>query len=455
MPLNARTTAPLLLALLFAWAGCRAAPAVSLDQGGTTDRPDLATPAHYDFTIRLGTTADPHYIAGEGTIWSPCDATGRGLPIGLHFDPPGPMALRLNGDAISDSLDFIVVWPTAPCERVAETTASPIEAQWSGQAGDGLRVELVEGQPSWTADHWPDRARTYLPVADHPSRTSGWRFRIVAPARYAVIASGASFDPPASPESTSLEQPPLAQPSSPTRVHRPSAAFPAKAVSFVAAPLARVLDAGRIQAYASANEADAFAQTVASAPRVLAWMVEQIGPLPVDTLRIVRADTRYRGMENAGLIVLSDMPDGRDAELLLAHEIAHQWFGTAASEERWRDLWLSEGAATWWAVRYGESRWGAEWADAQREEWSRIDVDQAVDSAAHPDDLLADSYALGAARLDALAREIGDAAMLRTLRRMVQADADGARPVLSAERLRRIVADVSRGDTRPRVHLGW
>jgi aminopeptidase N len=43
--------------------------------------------------------------------------------------------------------------------------------------------------------------------------------------------------------------------------------------------------------------------------------------------------------------------------LTIVHELAHQWFGDALVLERWPDMWLNEGFATWsewiWAERHG------------------------------------------------------------------------------------------------------
>jgi len=44
----------------------------------------------------------------------------------------------------------------------------------------------------------------------------------------------------------------------------------------------------------------------------------------------------------------------REALDLVAHEVAHQWFGDAVTEKDWDDVWLSEGFATYFTHLYTE-----------------------------------------------------------------------------------------------------
>jgi aminopeptidase N len=76
----------------------------------------------------------------------------------------------------------------------------------------------------------------------------------------------------------------------------------------------------------------------------------------------VQSKTIFGGLENAGCIFYSENSvTGRGkTEGIMAHEIAHQWFGNSVTENDWYDIWLSEGFATYLATVFMEKNYGPE-----------------------------------------------------------------------------------------------
>ncbi|MGA8145564.1 MAG: M1 family metallopeptidase [Candidatus Acidiferrales bacterium] len=83
------------------------------------------------------------------------------------------------------------------------------------------------------------------------------------------------------------------------------------------------------------------------------------------------SDFSAGAMENTGLIIARDLifldPKQSSyllrkavAQQLVAHEIAHQWFGDLVTMKWWDDVWLNEGFATWLSFKPMEA-WKPEW----------------------------------------------------------------------------------------------
>src|SRR5204862_717351 len=98
----------------------------------------------------------------------------------------------------------------------------------------------------------------------------------------------------------------------------------------------------------------------AAAKKILDFFINHIGPYSYKKLANVQSKTKYGGMENASnIFYFENSVNGKaDHESLLAHEIAHQWFGDSASETDWHHVWLSEGFATYFTNVYNEFTYG-------------------------------------------------------------------------------------------------
>ncbi|XP_041967197.1 alanyl (membrane) aminopeptidase a [Alosa sapidissima] len=117
-----------------------------------------------------------------------------------------------------------------------------------------------------------------------------------------------------------------------------------------------------------------YADTVAN--KILNFYESELGlKYPVGKLdHIALPDLAPAGMENWGLITyresallfaegVSSTFDKEYIATLIAHQLAHQWFGNLVTMKWWNDLWLSEGFATYMSyqgLKHLEPSWNTE-----------------------------------------------------------------------------------------------
>ena len=227
------------------------------------------------------------------------------------------------------------------------TSAVPETGDFLHRAG----LFLNENSPGIWSVNEPDGTSTWLPTNDHPTDKATWRFEITVPEGLSAIANGeldgtVRDDASGSSTWTWDQREPMASylvllligdyetiegGRSTTGVELDSAAEPR--------------DAGDVANYADLVD------------RQLSYFTDQFGPYPFDRYGIAIADSASGlAMETQGMPLFSradlDGSSGYFQQLLLAHEMSHQWFGDAVSPAQWDDIWLNEGWAT-----YAEWMW--------------------------------------------------------------------------------------------------
>ncbi len=231
----------------------------------------------------------------------------------------------------------------------------------------GLVIDTTKfGQRSFFGDNWPNLARHWLPSVDHPYDKASIEFRITAPEHYDVVATGEKIEESYFGNGLKLT------------TYKEPAPVAMKVVTigvtqFASRLLDEVYDIPVTAWVYPENRLDGFADySVAS--EVLKYFIDNIGPYSYAKLANMQAKTQWGGLENAGTISYfeNSVTGKNEVEGLIAHEIAHQWFGNSATENDWNHVWLSEGFATYFAILYQESVYG----DKKRKEELELDRKQ-------------------------------------------------------------------------------
>lgn len=277
-------------------------------------------------------------------------------------------------------------------------TPRPIQTIWGTVGFEELsNGALVAGQPNGSP--------SWFPCDDHPSAKASYRIIIRTDSPYRVVAPGTLVSRRVRAAATewTFEQP---EPTSTYLVTLQIGMYENHPLSKGPVPMQVVLPQ-RLRA--------GFDHDFARQPQMMKLFVKLFGPYPFAAgyTVVVTDDDLEIPLEAQGISIFgANHCDGsRGHERLVAHEMAHQWFGNSVTARRWRDIWLHEGFACYAEWLWSENSGGPRAGELARQHHRRL-------AAAPQDLLLADPgpadmfddrvYKRGALTLHALRSTIGD-----------------------------------------------
>ncbi|MEO8622330.1 MAG: M1 family metallopeptidase [bacterium] len=306
---------------------------------------------HYAFQLALndstdqieGTASVDIRFAARGvtTFWLDLAslANGKGMSVLSVMSGDAPITFEHRRDQLHMTLT------DAPALDAHKTFV----IRYRGVPGAGLFIGKNKfGERVFMGLNWPNLARQWLPMIDHPSDKATSEFIVTAPSRYQVVANGLLV------EATDLGD-------GRRRTHWKqsvpiSSWLNAIGVAQFSAHHAGMVKGVQLQTWAYHQDSARGPATFEfPAQRALEFFSEHIGPYPYEKLANVESAGMGGGTEHASVIFYGEASvTDKPATTLVAHEIAHQWFGDAVTESDWDEVWLSEGFATYFTLLYTE-----------------------------------------------------------------------------------------------------
>ncbi|MGW7439165.1 M1 family metallopeptidase [Streptomyces sp. NPDC054849] len=222
----------------------------------------------------------------------------------------------------------------------------PVRSPWGGLGWEELTDgALVASQPVG--------APSWYPCNDRPADKASYQISVNTPSPYTVVAGGRLLTRTTKASTTTwvYEQP------APTSSYLVGLSIGMYQTVLLGDPGLGDPGLGGVpqRAHVPAHLLPQFSRDFARQPAMMQLFEELFGPYPFGEYAVVIADEELDvPVEAQGLSTFgANHVDGvRGSERLIAHELAHQWFGNSVTIADWRHIWLNEGFA-----KYAEWLW--------------------------------------------------------------------------------------------------
>ena len=257
----------------------------------------------------------------------------------------------------------------------------------------------------------PDGAKTWYPANDHPADKASYDFTITVPEGTTAVANGEQVAQPTTADGKTTFR---------WREQYPMASYLATA-TIGKFDLRKGRTPGGIPNFAAVDpkHRTSLNSLFNVSGEVTDYWSKVFGTYPFSSTGGVIDDfSAGYALENQTKPLYGGFdPD----QSIIAHELAHQWFGDSLSIKRWRDLWLNEGFATYAEWLWAEHK-GTNTADRLFQTFHARPASDPIwkypPGRAQPRDLFNDSvYTRGGMTLHALRKAIGDETFFKLLKK--------------------------------------
>ncbi|NDJ78724.1 MAG: M1 family metallopeptidase [Chloroflexi bacterium] len=295
------------------------------------------------YTLDLTTDVASGELSGAVTLEAV--STQELRTFNLDFTGFDVSAVTLNGELVDydrQNGELIVV-PLVPLpddeEFTVGVTYSGIPQQAEGALFGGIGGWFNYGDGTYVASE-PMGAAAWYPGNDHPLDKATYTIRVTVPEQYVVAANG-------------LLQEVIDGDDTLTYVWEADDPIASYLVTVNIAEFVLEEDESPngvpIRNYYAANLAEVASPKFANTGEMIELFGELFGPYPFDVYGVAVIDASFGfALETQTLSIFSrTWLSGGNIDEVVAHELAHQWFGNSVSLSRWQDIWLNEGFATY------------------------------------------------------------------------------------------------------------